>query len=87
MVDSAEWGDINGLPADSSSRADTGAVFAGAAVYDGVNGNLDGVLVGHDVNLEILGSAMPRGEVWGLRRYRVVYALDRCIVWNLELGC
>lgn len=52
LVDTAQRRNINGLPTDGSSAADTGAVFARAAVDNGVNGNLDGVLVGHEVDLK-----------------------------------
>jgi hypothetical protein len=51
LVDAAERGDVDGLTAHSACATDTGAVFAGAAVDDGVDGDLDGVLVGHDVDL------------------------------------
>jgi hypothetical protein len=51
LVDAAERRHIDGLATDGTGGTDTGAVFAGAAVHDGVNGDLDGVLVGHDVDL------------------------------------
>ena len=51
LVDAAERGDVDGLAADGAGGADSGGVFAGTAVYDGVDGDLDWVLVGHDVNL------------------------------------
>jgi hypothetical protein len=51
LVDAAEGRDIDGLTTDGTGGSDTGAVFAGTAVDDGVHGNLDGVLVGHDVDL------------------------------------
>ena len=51
LVDAAQGGDIDGLTADGSGGTDTRAVFAGAAVDDRVDGDLDGVLVGHDVDL------------------------------------
>jgi len=50
LVDSAEGGDIDGLTTDGTSRTDTGAVLAGTAVDDGIDSNLNGILVGHDVN-------------------------------------
>jgi len=52
LVDAAQGRDIDGLAAHGTRAADTGAVFAGTAVDDGVDGDLDGVLVGHDVDLE-----------------------------------
>jgi hypothetical protein len=51
LVDSAERRDIDGLTTDGTGAADSGAVFSGPAVDDGVDGDLDGVLVGHDVDL------------------------------------
>jgi hypothetical protein len=51
LVDAAERRDVDGLAAHCSGRTDTGAVFTRAAVDDRVDGDLDGVLVGHDVDL------------------------------------
>ena len=51
LVDTAERRNVDGLAADGTGGSDTGAVFAGTAVDNGVNGDLDGVLVGHDVDL------------------------------------
>jgi hypothetical protein len=51
LVDTAEWGDIDSLATYGTGGTDTGRVFAWTAVDDGVNGNLDWVLVGHDVDL------------------------------------
>jgi hypothetical protein len=51
LVDTAERGDIDGLTTDGTGGTDTGAVFAGTAVDDGIDGDLNGVLVGHDVDL------------------------------------
>jgi hypothetical protein len=57
LVDTAERGNIDGLSADGTGGTDTGGVFAGTAVDDGVNGNLDRVLVGHEVDdLESVGN-------------------------------
>ena len=56
LVDTAERGDIDGLTTDSTSRSDTGGIFARSTVNDGVNCDLDRVLVGHDVNLEIISA-------------------------------
>ena len=51
LVDTSQGRHIDGLSTDGTGRSDTGGVFARAAVDDGVNGDLDGVLVGHDVHL------------------------------------
>jgi len=51
LVDTAEWGDIDGLATDGTSRSDTGRVLTWTTVDDGINGDLDWVLVGHDVDL------------------------------------
>ena len=51
LVDTAEGRDIDGLATDGTGGTNTGGVFAGTAVDDGVDGDLDGVLVGHDVDL------------------------------------
>lgn len=51
LVDTAERRDIDGLATDGTGGSDTGAVFAGTAVDNSVDGDLDGVLVGHDVDL------------------------------------
>lgn len=37
LVDPPQWRDINGLTADRSLRADTGRVFPGTSVDDGVD--------------------------------------------------
>lgn len=51
MVDAAQGGDIDGLAAHGAGAANAGGVFAGAAVDDGVDGDLDWVLVRHYVDL------------------------------------
>ena len=51
LVDAAERGDVDGLAADGAGGADTGGVFARAAVDDCVDGDLEGVRVRHDVDL------------------------------------
>ena len=56
LVDAAERRHIDGLTTDSTGGSDTGAVFAGSAVNDGVNSDLDGVLVGHDVDLGLVST-------------------------------
>jgi len=52
LVDAAEGRYVDGLSADGTGGTDSGGVFAGAAVDDGVDGNLEGVGVGGDVDLE-----------------------------------
>jgi len=50
LVDTAEGRNIDGLATDGTGGTDTGGVFTGTAVDDGIDGDLDGVLVGHDVD-------------------------------------
>lgn len=45
MVDSAKGGNIDGLSTNGTSGSDTGGVLTGTTVDNGVDGNLDGVLV------------------------------------------
>lgn len=52
LVDAAKRRHIDGLTTDGTGGSDTGGVFAGSAVDNGVHGDLDGVLVGHDVDLK-----------------------------------
>jgi hypothetical protein len=54
LVDSAEGRDINGLSSDGTGGTNSGRVFAGTAVDDGVDSDLDGVLVGHEVDLALM---------------------------------
>lgn len=53
LVDTSKRGDIHGLSSNRTRTSDSGAVLTGSAVDDGIDGDLDGVLVGHDVNLAI----------------------------------
>jgi hypothetical protein len=50
LVDSAEGRDVDGLTPDGTLRTDTGGVFPGTGVDDGVNEDLDGVLLGDEVD-------------------------------------
>jgi hypothetical protein len=50
LVDPAEWGNIDGLSLDCAARAHTGRVLSDGGVGNGINQNLDGVLVGHQVD-------------------------------------
>jgi hypothetical protein len=52
LIDTTERRHIDGLTTDSSGAANTGAIFSGTAVDDGIDGDLERVLVGHDVDLE-----------------------------------
>ena len=61
LVDAAEGRDIDGLATDGTGGTDTGGVFTGTAVDDGIDGDLDGVLVGHDVDLRL--SAISLGAL------------------------
>jgi len=55
LVDSSEWRDIDGLSSDDTSRTDSGGVFSGATVLNGINDDLDWVLVGQEMdNLQSL---------------------------------
>jgi len=65
LVDAAQGGDVDGLAADGAGGADARAVFSGAAVDDGVDGDLEGVGVRHDVDLLAGG-----GKVLAMRRGR-----------------
>ena len=56
LVDTAEGRDIDSLATDGTGGTNTGGVLTGTAVDDGVDGDLDGVLVGHDVNLCVVVS-------------------------------
>lgn len=50
LVDTAERGNIDGLSSDNTSRADASAIFARTTVDDGIDNDLDGVLVSQDVD-------------------------------------
>lgn len=50
LVDTTKGRDIDGLTTDSSLSSDTSGIFAGAGVDDGIDGNLDGVLVSEQVD-------------------------------------
>jgi hypothetical protein len=51
LVDTTERWHIDSLSSDGAGRTNTCAIFAGSAVDNCVDGDLDGVLVSHDVNL------------------------------------
>jgi len=50
LVDTAERRHVDGLTTDGTGGTDTCAIFAGSAVDNGVDGNLNGVLVCEDVD-------------------------------------
>jgi len=50
-VDTAQRRNIDGLATDGTGGTNTGGVLTGTAVDDGINGDLDGVGVGGDVDL------------------------------------
>jgi len=68
LVDAAERGDIDGLATDGTGGTNTGGVFTWTAVDDGVNGDLERVLVGHDVDLNGLVSILSYPVVICCRR-------------------
>lgn len=80
LVDSSEGRNIDRLATDGTGRANSGRVFTGTTVDNGVNGNLDGVLIGHEVDLEnfdmlALSAILPISQsryisVCGLRGFR-----------------
>ena len=50
LVDSAEGRNIDSLSADDTTRSDTGGVFAGTAMRDGSDDDLDGILTSEQVD-------------------------------------
>jgi len=50
LVDTAERGHIDGLTTDNTGRTDTGGVFAGTTGLDSLDEDLEGVLVGQEVD-------------------------------------
>ena len=50
LVDTSEGRDIDGLSSDSTSTSDTGRIFTGTRVDNGLKKNLDGVLSGGEVD-------------------------------------
>ena len=49
-ADTAEGGNINSLTTDNTGSTNTGRVFTRTRVGNGISENLDGVLVGHEVD-------------------------------------
>jgi hypothetical protein len=77
LVDTAEGRNIDGLATDGTGGTDTGGVFTGTAVDDGIDGDLDGVLVGHDVDLQL--SAITQRAFQALSRVESLAASRRTI--------
>ena len=50
LVDTSERGDVDGLTTDSSLRTNSGRVLSGSGVDDGVDKDLDRVLLGDKVD-------------------------------------
>ena len=50
LIDSSERRDIDSLSSDDTARSDTSGVFASTTVLNGVNEDLDRVLIGQKVN-------------------------------------
>jgi len=50
LVDTSEWGDIDGLSSDGTLGSDSGGVFSWASVDNGVDEDLDWVLLGDEVD-------------------------------------
>lgn len=72
LVHAAERRHIDGLATDGTGGTDTGGVFAGTAVDNGVNGNLDGVLVGHDVDLKSSARVLQDFQEFLLRNLEAI---------------
>ncbi len=63
LVHAAQRRHVDRLPAHRARRADARAVLARAAVDNGVDGHLDGVLVRHDVDLWNLPQISQKSEI------------------------
>ena len=50
LVDSPQWGDIDSLSSNSSLGTDSGRVLTGSSVDDSVDEDLNGVLLGNEVD-------------------------------------
>ena len=50
LVDSSEGRNVDGLLSDDTSSSDTGGVFSGTSLQDGVDKDFEGVLAGKEVN-------------------------------------
>jgi hypothetical protein len=68
LVDTAQGRNIDSLATDGTLGTDTGGVFTGTAVDNGITQNLEGVLVGHDSNLKETILEVENGVLWWLGR-------------------
>lgn len=50
LVDSSQGRNVNGLSSDNTARTDSGGILSGTSVLDGVDEDLNRVLVGQEVN-------------------------------------
>lgn len=50
LVDSSQWGHIDGLSSDGTSGTDSGGIFSGSSLDDSFKENLEWVLSGKEVN-------------------------------------
>ena len=90
LVNSTEGGNIDGLTADGTLRTDTGGIFTGPSVNDGIDQNLDRVLVAEQVDdFECVGDNADGQEllavVAALHHQAVDQALDDVHLRLLEL--
>jgi len=89
LVDTTKRRDIDSLSSNSSLRTDTSAIFTGAGVNNGVNEDLDGVLVGQKVDdFESVGDDADGEEllavVAALHHHRVNQTFDNGHLGLLE---
>lgn len=82
LVNSAEGRDINGLSSDGTGGTNSGRVFARTAVDDGVDSDLDGVLIGHEVDLPLM-LALCKGQE---KKYFPLHGLLRLDVRSRRRG-
>lgn len=50
LVDSSQWGNIDGLSSDGTSGTDSGGIFSGSSLNDSFKENLEWVGTGEEVN-------------------------------------
>ena len=81
LVDSSQRRNVNGLSSHGTTRTNSSGVLSGTTVLNGVNQNLDGVLVGQQVNdlegvLDDTDSELLLTVVSSLHHHRVNKSLD-----------